>query len=144
TAFSIGPIILIAVAVAGLLFGADAAREAISAQVSALTGNEAGRSIETLLKNSWKPSTGIVASILGAVGLLFGAMGVFGELQDSLNIVWKVKKKEGRGLLGTLKDRILSFGMVAGIGFLLLVSLVASAGLEAINEGFLGGKDAGT
>ena len=143
TAFSIGPIILIAIAAAGLVFGSDAARAGVSSQISALVGDKAGESIQTLLQNSWKPSTGIVATILGALGLVFGSMGVFGELQDSLNIIWSMKKKEGRGILGTLKDRLLSFGMVAGIGFLLLVSLVLSAGLEALNEAVLGGKDAG-
>lgn len=144
TAFSIGPIILIAIAAAGLIFGSDAARAGVSSQISALVGDKAGESIQTLLQNSWKPSAGIVATILGGLGLVFGSMGVFGELQDSLNIIWEMKKKEGRGILGTIKDRLLSFGMVAGIGFLLLVSLVLSAGLEALNDWALGGKEAGT
>ncbi len=137
TAFSIGPILLITIAAAGLIFGPDAARGAVAAEVGSLVGQKAGESIEALLKDAWRPATGILATILGAAGLLFGATGVFGELQDSLNIIWKVEKKPGRGFWGTLKDRGLSFGMVAGIGFLLLVSLAVTAGLKAA-DGRLG------
>lgn len=144
TAFSIGPIILIAVAGASLIFGADAAREAIGAQVGQMVGGQAADSINELLRNSSsKPSSGILATIFGVIALIFGATGVFGELQDSLNILWMVRKKKGRGFLGTLKDRLLSFGMVAVIGFLLLVSLVVSAGLQALRSAVFGGEEAG-
>jgi len=138
TAFSVAPIVLIVIALAGLLFGAEAARGAVSAELSALVGQKTAQVIEEILKNAWSPGRGVIATVLGVSGVLFGAAGVFGELQDSLNIIWKVQKKPGRGILGTIKDRFLSFGMVAGIGFLLLVSLVVSAGLEAVGHLILG------
>jgi len=140
TAFSVAPIVLIVIAIAGLLFGADAARGAVSEELAALVGQKTAQVIEEILKNAWRPGSGVIATVLGVLGVLFGAAGVFGELQDSLNIIWKVQKKPGRGLRGTVKDRFLSFGMVAGIGFLLLVSLVLSAGLEAAGRSILGSQ----
>lgn len=134
TAFAVAPVLLIAIAVAGMVFGADAARGAVSDQVTQMAGPRIGEGVEELLLSAWKPKTGMLATLLGALALLFGASGVFVELQDSLNIIWKVKKRAGRGILGTLQDRFLSFTMVLGIGFLLLVSLVLSAGLEALSR----------
>jgi len=141
TAFAVAPVLLIAIAVAGMVFGADAARGAVSRQISDLVGPTIGESVETLLKNAWHPTAGIVATGLGVLALLFGASGVFVELQDSLNIIWKVKKKAGRGLWGTIQDRFLSFTMVLGIGFLLLVSLALSAGLEALSQALTHNRD---
>lgn len=141
TTFSIAPILVIAIAVAGLVFGADAARGGIATQISGLVGEQAGETVQTLLQHAWKPRTGILATAIGVLALMFGATGVFSELQDSLNIIWRVRKKPGRGILGMLKDRFLSFGMVAGIGFLLLVSLVVSAGLQALEEAIFGSEE---
>lgn len=132
TSFAVAPVLLIAIAVAGLLFGAEAARGAVARELSGLVGSRIGEGVESLLKSAWQPKAGILASVLGGIALLFGASGVFVELQDSLNIIWKVKKRAGRGLWGTIRDRFLSFTMVVGIGFLLLVSLVLSAGLESV------------
>lgn len=132
TSFAVAPVLLIAIAVAGLIFGAEAARGAVAREISGLVGSRIGEGVESLLKSAWQPKAGILASVLGGVALLFGASGVFIELQDSLNIIWKVKKRAGRGVLGTIRDRFLSFAMVVGIGFLLLVSLVLSAGLESL------------
>jgi len=134
TSFAIAPVLLIAIALAGMLFGADAARGAVSREISGLVGPRIGQEIEGILKNAWQPRAGSIATVLGLIALLFGASGVFVELQDSLNIIWKVKKKAGRGVWGTIRDRFLSFTMVLGIGFLLLVSLVLSAGLEALSH----------
>lgn len=138
TSFSIAPILLIAIAVAGLLFGTDSARGAISEEISGLVGSRIGDGIETLLKSCSRSDTGALATILGAIALLFGASGVFGELQDSLNIIWRVRKRAGRGIWGTIRDRFFSFMMVLGIGFLLLVSLVLSAGLAALGQAIAG------
>jgi membrane protein len=134
TSFSIAPILLIAIAVAGLVFGPDAARGAVSREISGLVGPRIGEGVETLLKLAWQPKAGLWATLLGALALLFGASGVFGELQDSLNIIWKVRRSRTAGWWVTLRHRFLSLGMVLVIGFLLLVSLVLSAGLEALAD----------
>jgi membrane protein len=134
TSFAVAPVLLISIAVAGLFFGEDAARGAVSREISGLVGARIGRAIEEMLRTAWHPRAGALATLLGIIALLFGASGVFVELQDSLNMIWKVKKKEGRGLWGTIRDRFLSFTMVLGIGFLLLVSLALSAGLGALGQ----------
>ena len=134
TAFALAPLLLIAIAVAGLVFGPEAARGAVVEQIRGLVGEEGGRTVEEILVRAWRPKEGTLALVLGIAALLAAATGVFGELQDSLNTIWKVQKKPGRGILGTLKDRFLSFSMVLGLGFLLLVSLVATAALQAFAD----------
>ncbi len=131
TIFSIAPVLIIAVAVAGLVFGEEAARGQIEAQIQGLVGESGAKVIESMMASARKPASGILASIIGLVALIFGATGVFAQLQDSLNIIWKAKPKPMNGLLSFLRVRFLSFAMVLGIGFLLLVSLVLSAGLSA-------------
>lgn len=143
TSFSIAPILIIAIAVASLVFGSDAARGAVSREISGLVGLRIGEGIESLLKSAWQPKAGLTATILGAIALVLGASGVFAELQDSLNVIWKVRKKERRGFWGVIRDRFLSFSMVLGIGFLLLVSLVLSAGLNAVGEAMAGWQGKG-
>jgi membrane protein len=91
-----------------------------------------------MIAGASQTSDSIFAAVIGFVVLLFGAAGVFGQLQDALNTMWEVKPKEGRGILGIIKDRFVSFGMVLGIGFLLLVSLVISAGLAALGNFLVG------
>jgi membrane protein len=132
TLLSLAPLLVIAISVAGLVFGADAARGQISDQISGLVGSRAGQAIESLVANAHSPSAGILSSIVGTVILLLGASGVFGELQSALNLIWRVKPKPGRGILGLLRDRFFSFTMVLGVAFLLLVSLIASAALAAV------------
>jgi len=101
-------------------------------------GEQGVKAIETLLQNASNPSSGIMAGVVGLVTLLIGATGVFGELRDALNTIWEVPSKGLGGIRGLIKDRFLSFTMLLGIGFLLLVSLVISAGLAAVGR-FLGG-----
>ncbi|HET7292942.1 MAG TPA: YihY/virulence factor BrkB family protein, partial [Vicinamibacteria bacterium] len=133
TAFSLGPLLVIAIAVAGFAFGEDAARRQIVGQVADLIGHEGASALERMVESAGEQKRGgIVATLLGAVVLLFGASGVFAELQDSLNTVWGVKPRPGRGLLGMIADRFLSFVMVLGVAFLLLVSLLVSAALAAL------------
>jgi membrane protein len=134
TLLSITPLLVVAVAVAGAVFGDDAARGQISHEMSSVVGPEAGRAIESLVANARAPSEGIFSTAVGIVVLLFGASGVFGELQSALNRIWEVKPKPGRGVRGFIRDRFFSFAMVMGVAFLLLVSLVVSAGLEAFSE----------
>jgi membrane protein len=138
TLLSIAPLLVIAVAVAGLAFGDEAARGQISQQISTVVGPQAGQSIEGMVANARTPSSGIISSIVGIVVVLFGASGVFGELQSALNRIWEVKPRPGRGIKGMLRDRFLSFSMVMGVAFLLLVSLVVSAALASVTTFFQG------
>lgn len=136
TLLSIAPLIILAVAVAGLAFGQDAARQHISGQLSGVVGVGAAGAIESIAKNARAPGSGVVGIVVGIVVLLFGASGVFGELQSALNTVWEVAPKPGRGIWGIVKDRFFSFTMVVGVAFLLLVSLVISAALTWVGEVF--------
>jgi membrane protein len=134
TLLSLSPLLVLAVSAAGLIFGEEAARGQITEQLQSLFGAEAGDAIQAMLANSKHPGSGILGSIVGLVVLLFGASGVFGELQDSLNTIWEVQPRPGRGILGVVKDRFFSFTMVLGVAFLLLVSLIVSAALAAVGE----------
>ena len=136
TIFSLAPILVIVIAIAGLAFGNDVARTQITAQLSGLLGKESSVAIGEMLQNANRPKEGLIATILGFLALLFGATGVVTQLKDALNTIWDVEEKKGAGIMGFVKDRILSLAMILGIGFLLLVSLVVSAGLTAISERF--------
>ena len=132
TMFSIAPLLLIIIAVAGWVFGADAARGEILAQLNGLMGKEGATMIEDLLKSVSEPEKSATAAAIGVVVLLLGATSVFGELQDALDRIWRAPVKvKTRGIFSLLRARALSFGMIIGIGFLLMVSLVVSAGLSA-------------
>lgn len=130
--FSIAPLLVIAIAVAGLVFGADAARGEVSRQVGHLVGEKGGEAVESMVEAANKPGAGTVATVLGVVMLLVGATGLFAQLQDALNTVWEVQPKPGRGVWGIIRDRFLSLSMVMGVAFLLLVSLIVSAALAAV------------
>ncbi len=134
TVFSLAPLLMVVIAIAGLVFGRDAARGRIVGQLSGLLGREAAQLVETMIARASEPTAGIVAAAIGLSTLLLGATGVLMELHDDLNIVWKVTIKPGRGIKGMLRDRLLSFGVVLAFGFLLLVSLVLSAGLAAMGD----------
>ena len=130
--FSIAPLLLIAISVAGLVFGQDAAQGAVVDQLQGLIGQTGAEAIQGLLKNVSRPSEGIVATITGVVVLVIGSTSVFAELQDDLNRIWQVPT---RAKVSTwwafLRTRLLSMGMIFAIGFLLLVSLAASAAFDA-------------
>jgi membrane protein len=136
TVLSIAPLLVLAVAVAGLVFGEDAARGQIATELSGVVGESAGQGIETLLQHADAPGEGTLGSILGVIVLMFGASGVFGELQSALNAIWGVAAKPGRGVMGIIRDRFFSFSMVTGVAFLLLASLVLSAVLSAVGAFF--------
>jgi membrane protein len=136
TLLSLAPLLILAVSVAGLAFGEEAARGEIAGQLQAVFGSAAADAIQGILANAKTPSSGIVGTIIGVAVLLFGASGVFGELQDSLNTVWDVQAKPGRGVKGFIRDRFFSFTLVLGVAFLLLVSLVFSAALAAVGKLF--------
>ncbi len=136
--FSLSPLLVVAVFVAGLIFGDDAAQGEIVYQIEDMVGKEGAVIVQTALKNSRYSADGLTAIIISSVTLLIGSTIVFVELQDSLNQIWKVKSKPGRNLFKVIRDFILgrfqSFAMVIGIGFLLLVSLLLSAVLSALNK----------
>jgi membrane protein len=139
TVFSLAPLLIIAIAIAGLVLGQEAAQGQIFEQLRGLLGEESGKAMQTMVQNaSAKPATGVVATLIGVVTLLFGASGVFGQLQSSLNTIWEVQPKPGRGILGILRDRILSFGFILVVGFLLLVSLLLTAGIALVAKWFGG------
>ena len=134
TVFSLAPLLLIAIAVAGLFLGQTAAQDQSAREIEGLVGEEGGRAVQSLLQQANKPGQGIAASILGVVMLLVGAAGLFVELHDALNTIWGVRPRAGRGVWGFVKDRFLSFTMVLVMAFLLLVSLVLSAALSALTH----------
>jgi len=140
---SLAPLLIIVLAIAGAFFGDDAARGELVSQIRGMVGREGAEAIQEILANANKPFAGIWATVVGGITLLLGASGVFGQLQDSLNTIWDVKPK-ANGIVGVIKDRFLSFAMVLGTGFLLLISLVVSAGLTALGNymsGLLPGID---
>lgn len=143
TIFSIAPLFIIVIAVAGLWFGQKAAHDQVLAEISGLVGQQGGEMIGGMLEAANKPKQGILASVFGIVMLVFGATGVFVQLQDALNTIWEVKPKPGRGIWGFIRQRLLSLSMVFGIGFMLLVSLVLSAGLAAAGKWFEGAMPGG-
>jgi membrane protein len=132
SALSIAPLLVIVLGVAAMFFGEDAARGELDNQIQSMVGEEGGKAIQDMIANANKPTTGTIATVLSVITLLFAASGVFGQLQDSLNTIWEVKPKPGRGIFGMLRDRFLSLAMVMGIAFLLLVSLLVSAVLATL------------
>jgi membrane protein len=134
TIFSLAPLLIVVIAIAGLIFGADAARGEIVGQIQGMVGQQGAEAIQTLLASANTPSRSLMASIIGIATLLLGATSVFGELQTSLDRIWRAPAlDQPQGLWGLVRSRLLSFGMVVAMGFLLLVSLVVSAALSAVN-----------
>lgn len=127
---SLAPLLLIALGIAGLVFDEADARARLVAQISELVGKEGSEAIQAMLESGSKTS-GTVSTIIGVITLLFGASGVFGELQSAMDAVWDVKPKS-TGMLGFLKARFLSFAMVLGTGFLLVISLLVSTAIAGL------------
>lgn len=136
TLLSMAPLVILCVGIASFAFGREAAEGRIASEIGSVVGGEGANAIQSVITNAKDPGSGILATVTGVVVLLFGASGVFGELQSSLNTVWEVQPKPGRGFLRILRDRFFSFGMVLAVGFLLLVSLVVSAALAAVGTYF--------
>ena len=135
TMFSIAPLLLIVISIAGLVFGDEAARGEIVSQLEGMLGAPGALAVQGLLESVREPSESVTATIFGVVLLLIGATSVFGELQDALDRIWRAPVRAGRsGLWVLIRARLLSFGMILGIGFLLMVSLVASAALAALKK----------
>ena len=132
TLFSLAPLLLIAIGIAGFVFGREAAQNQIVETLQGMIGQDSAQSVQEMIQASnEKPKTGMLSTIIGFVALLFGAGGVVGQLQTSLNKMWEVTPKPGQGIWGFLRQRFFSFAMVLAIGFLLLVSLVVTAVLSS-------------
>jgi membrane protein len=139
TMFSIAPLLIIVIAIAGAIYGEEAARGEIVRQIQGLVGRDGAEFIQSMIQNASRPgSGGGIATLIGIGVLIFGASGVFGQLQAALNTIWEVKPKPGRAVKSFVQARFLSFAMVLVIGFLLLVSLVLSAALSGISGYFNG------
>jgi membrane protein len=134
TALSIAPLLVISLGVAALVFGEEAARGQVLVQMRSLVGDQGAQAIQEMIANANKPTEGVIATGISVVILLAGASGVFGQLQQSLNAIWKVQPKPGRGIMGMIRDRFLSVAMVFGIAFLLLVSLILDAAITSLTS----------
>jgi membrane protein len=134
TMFSLAPLLLIVVSVAGLVFGAEAARGEVFGQIRGLVGDDGAAAIQSLLDSVDSPSGGTLATLAGVGLMLFGATTVFGELQDALDRIWRAPQRPAGGWWSWLRARLLSFGLILGLGFLLMVSLLLSAGIAAAEK----------
>ncbi len=132
TLFSLAPLLVIAIAVAGLAFGEQAAQGRLFSELSGLVGAQSASALQQMIAHSRQQRTGIVAGAIALVTLVLGATGVFTELKGALNDVWKVKPNPQQGgVLAMVRDRLVSLAMVMAVGFLLLVSLIVNAALTA-------------
>lgn len=138
TVFSIAPLLVIATAIAGLFFGEDAVRGAIAEQLRGLVGESSAETVQSMVAGASNRLSGTIATLIGVVTLLFTASGVFGELQGALNLIWRSPPPPGDTVTRLVKARLASLGLVAATGFLLLVSLLASAALSAFATWFGG------
>jgi membrane protein len=132
TFFSIAPVVIVVIAVAGLVFGEEAAHGAVSRALEGVIGSASAVAVEDLVKSASGPRAGVVATVTGVVAILFGATGVFAELQESLNTIWKAPALRINKVFAFLRSRFLSFSVVLGVGFLLLVSLMVSVALTSV------------
>ncbi|VTU41134.1 ribonuclease BN/unknown domain fusion protein [Variovorax sp. PBS-H4] len=139
TIFSLTPLLVIVIAIAGALFGREAAQGQIVEQISGLVGRDGATAVEAMLRSVSEPEKGLIAGLISAVVLLVGATTVFAELQSALDRIWHVPEREKpSGVWAVLRARLLSFGLILGLAFLLIVSLVVSAGLSAFGTWFGG------
>ena len=135
TVFSLAPLLIISIGIAGLIFGQEAAQGQIFEQMRSLVGDQGGKAVEEMVQNAnSEKDQSWMATMIGGITLIFGASTVFGQLQASLNAIWGVQAKPGRGFMGIVRDRVLSFGFILVVGFLLLVSLALSAIVAACSR----------
>ncbi len=138
TLLSLAPLMILIVALGAFVFGFPSAQSQILYQVSSMLGQEGADAVKSIIEKAQKPSDSITASLLGMAMLLFGASGVFEELRSALNKIWNVEPVRSGHILALIRERFFSFGMVLAIGFLLLVSLVFSAGIAALGNFYSG------
>lgn len=134
TVFSLAPLLLLMISLAGVFFGRDAIQGRVFGEINGLIGNEAAAQIQEIIRNMELSGETTMALVIGAITLFIGATSVFGEIQDSINIIWRVKAKPKRGWLKLIKDRLLSSSLIVGLGFLLIVSLMVNGVLMALSD----------
>ena len=134
TVFSMAPLLLLIISLAGAFFGREASEGRIFTEINGLIGNEAALQVQQIIRNLELSGKTTLSVIIGAITLVVGATTVFGEIQDSINIIWRVKAKPRRGWLKLIKDRLLSGSIIVGLGFLLIVSLIINGALMALND----------
>ena len=132
--FSIAPLLVITIGIAGLVLGEKAVSDQLYGELKGYMGARSAEAIQSMVQSASKPSQGVMATVLGFVMLIVGASGVFGELKDALNTIWGVKAMPGGGIMAFVRGKFLNFGMVLVIGFLLLVSLVMSTAIAGLNQ----------
>ena len=138
--FSLGPLLLIVVSIAGLFFGGDAVRTALTGQFRSLLGPTGSQAVEAMLKGAGSTSGGTLTGIIGVVLLLVAAVGVVVQLKDALNTIWETKQPEGAGIWWYFRTYLVSFAGILALGFLLAISLVVSTGLAAFSSWMGGGE----
>lgn len=134
TVFSLAPLLLLVISLAGIFFGREAIQGQVFGEINGLIGNEAAAQIQDIIKNLELSGKTSMAIIIGGITLIIGASSVFVDIQDSINIIWKVKAKPKRGWIKILKDRLLSSSLIVGLGFLLIVSLIVNGALLALSD----------
>ena len=134
TIFSLAPLLLLVISIAGLVFGKDASQGRVFYEINGLVGNDAAKQIQDMIKNLEMTGKSTISVIIGVVTLIVGATTVFGEIQESINLIWQVKPKPKVGWVKLVKDRLLSGSMIVTIGFLLLVSLIINGALLALSD----------
>jgi membrane protein len=134
--FSLGPLLIIAIGVASLFFDGGSVQQQVMGQVKGLVGDQGAQAIEAMLASTSKGSQSIIATVIGLVVLLFGALSVVVQLKDALNIIWNVERSPVSGLWGYVRTYALSLAAILGLGFLLTISLLSSAGIAGLGPGF--------
>lgn len=134
TVFSLAPLLVLIISISGLVFGQDAVQGNIAGQISTIIGPEAAVQVQDMIKNASLTGQSTMATIISAAVLIISATTIFGELQDSINSIWGLRKKESAGIMAMLKTRLLSFGLIASLGFILMVSLIATTVLEGMGD----------
>jgi membrane protein len=132
TVFSMAPLLIVIISIAGLVFGREAIQGSIDNQVQSFIGADAAKQLQEMVKSVALSGKGVFATVIGVVTLLIGATTIFAEIQDSINSIWGLKPKPKVGILKTLQNRLLSFGLIGSLAFLLLVSLAATTVIESI------------
>lgn len=134
TVFALGPLLIIIISLAGIFFGREAVQGKLYSQLNGLVGSQAALQIQEIIRNIQETQASTTGAIVGSIILVIGATGVFTEMQDSINYIWSVKAKPKKSWVKFLSNRLLSFSLVVGIGFVLLVSLIVNALLNLLSE----------